>query len=77
MIQELYLSPSDLTAKLTASYIKLELGLPDGVNPINRVEVIASEDGGTASLDMIPNKEDDVGAGGSGDETALIRSNTI
>ena len=67
------LVPPDIKQKVIAEFIKLQ-SLPDGVNPIDRIEVIASESGGSVSLDMIPNDED--GGERVNGETPLVRSNT-
>ena len=68
------LVPSTIRQSVIAKFIRLESTIPDGVNPIDKVEVIASECGGNVShsLDEIPNEGGDGGGGGS----ALVRSNT-
>lgn len=44
----------DILNSVNAKFIRLESGLLDGVNPIDRVEVLPSESGGTVSLDEMP-----------------------
>jgi hypothetical protein len=67
------LVPSTIRHSVTGKFIRLKSTIPDGVNPIDKVEVIASECGGNVSLDEIPNEE----GGGDGDGgSALVRSNT-
>lgn len=48
--------PSSILNRAVSKFILLESPIADGVNPIERVEVIASEFGGTINLDEIPNE---------------------
>jgi hypothetical protein len=50
------LVPSSILNRAVSKFILLESPIADGVNPIERVEVIASEFGGTINLDEIPNE---------------------
>ena len=62
------LVPADLCHNVTSRFILLESTLADGINPIEKVEVIASQMGGTISLDEIP---DDALNGRAGQNLAL------
>jgi len=69
----------DILNSVNAKFIRLESGLLDGVNLINRVEVLPSESGGTVSLDDEMPEEgggDPMDDGPNGERNALVRSNT-
>eukprot|EP00536_Pseudo-nitzschia_multiseries_P003106 jgi/Psemu1/6971/gm1.6971_g len=53
------LVPPDIRHQVTAKYIQLEAGLEDGVNPVKKVTVFASEHGGCVSLDEIEDNMED------------------
>ena len=59
----------DIKHDLIAKYIRLETGIADGVNPVEKLEVIPSEQDGAVSLDAIPNEgaipNEDIGGGGA------------
>ena len=42
----IYLVPADIKREVVAAFVQLQSAVPDGTNPIERVEVIASESGG-------------------------------
>jgi hypothetical protein len=70
------LVPSTIRHSVVAKFIRLESGVPDGENPIDKVEVIVVESGGTVSLDEIPNEDGIAGDGNGGTNgSALVRSN--
>eukprot|EP00536_Pseudo-nitzschia_multiseries_P010627 jgi/Psemu1/26577/gm1.26577_g len=50
----------DIRHQVTAKYIQLEAGLDDGVNPVKKVMIFASEHGGCVSLDEIEDNMDDL-----------------
>eukprot|EP00536_Pseudo-nitzschia_multiseries_P018368 jgi/Psemu1/55250/gm1.55250_g len=54
------LVPLDIRHQVTAKYIQLEAGLEDGVNPVKKVIIFASEHGGCVSLDEIEDNMDDL-----------------
>jgi hypothetical protein len=66
--------PPTIRHSVRAKFIRLETDIPDGVNPIDKVEVLASECGGTVSLDEVPNDEGEEGGDGNGG--AVARTNT-
>ena len=49
----------DIKHELIAKYIQLNTGIADGVNPVEKLEVIPSEQDGAVRLDAIPNGKHD------------------
>ena len=57
--------PAEIRATVLERYRRQEIRLQDGVNPIERLEVIPSQVDGTVSLDTIPNSDN---FGGDGED---------
>ena len=49
----------DIRREVVAEYIKLETTLGDGVNPIDKLEVVCSESQGIVNLDVIESSDRD------------------
>ena len=64
----------DIRHNVIAKLITKNTGLPDGENPIERVQVLPSEVDGCVSLDEAPNEEG-IEPGDNGAATALARNN--
>jgi len=62
---------TDLRRTISANFIRLNTNLNDGDNPIERVEVIPSEQDGVVSLDIIPNDPDTFDDRNDGDGVAI------
>ena len=62
--------PANIKREVVASYIGLQSGLPEGTNPIKKVQMIPSESNGQVSFDELVDFEEEDGAGGGGGTAA-------
>lgn len=56
--------PEDIKREVVAAYVQLECAVPEGTNPIEKVEVIASESQGVVSFDELADPTDGEEDGG-------------